>query len=133
VAGDDAWRRAAALHTRLSWGARPRAHAVPRCSADDGETNWGGADGGDATAVTLHAAARLGAAANSGERLRAVRSTGSSTRIARMLLTSLRGSWAISRRRSDGSDKNPKAAALGFRRDAAQEAAGGSDGSGRRP
>jgi hypothetical protein len=97
AAGDDARRRAAALHTGLSWGAQPRAHAVPRRSADDGETNWGGADGGDATAATLHAAARLDAAANSGERLRAVRSTGSTTSIARILLTFLCGSWAISR------------------------------------
>jgi hypothetical protein len=72
AAGNDARWRPAALHTGLSWGARPRAQAEPKHSADDGETNLGGADDGDATATTLHAAARLGAAANSGERLRAV-------------------------------------------------------------
>jgi hypothetical protein len=49
AAGNDARWRPAALHTGLSWGARPRAQAVPRRSTDDGETNWGGADGGGAT------------------------------------------------------------------------------------
>jgi hypothetical protein len=76
------------------------------------EARRGGGRGGVAAERPVDAAARP---TNSGEVFRSLRSTDSTSCGAGAMLTSLRGSLATSRRRSDGGDENPTAAALGFR------------------
>jgi hypothetical protein len=81
---------------------------TPTRSARNGEAGRDGESGGDAAERPNDAAARQG---SSGEVARSMRCMGSTSNGTGALLTSLRGSWVASLRRSGGEGEESKAAA----------------------
>jgi hypothetical protein len=110
VADDVRWWRSPASSISGS-GTRFDAREASTWSARIGEANRGGVSGGDTAERTDGAAARL---RNSGEVARGDGVHGTSSCGTRGLLTSLRGSWVASRRRSGGRGEESTAAAEGW-------------------
>jgi hypothetical protein len=102
VAGGDR-RRGSSANPILGFGARLEAREASTRSARDGKANRGGSCDRDAAARAEDAAAWQG---SSGEVASATGCTGTSTSGTGGLLSSLRGSWVASRRRSGGEARN---------------------------